>query len=224
MHVVVVEDHDALRDITATVLREEGYFVTDLAYAEDVDGIVDGSPIDIIVIDLNLPGEDGISLAKRLRKAHPLVGIIMMTARDSAKDMAIGYDSGADVYLVKPILPETLLSVIGSLQRRLHSTIEGQSAKLNQAENLLVGPKGDATLQEAETKLLTACMRAANCELEYGQVAKIFGMDEVGYNKKNLEVRIVRLRKKLKEVTAGKVNICSVRLKGYKLTKPLKIY
>ncbi|WP_135076664.1 response regulator transcription factor [Terasakiella sp. SH-1] len=224
MHIVIVEDHDALREMTATVLREKGYFVTDLAYAEDVDSILDGARIDIIVIDLNLPGEDGLSLTKRLRKAHPLVGIIMMTGRDTPKDMTVGYESGADIYLIKPLAPETLLSAIGSLQRRLHGRTQNQPITLSQSENQLNGPKGSVTLQEAETKLLTACMRAPNYELEYGQAANLLGMNDEEYNKKTLEVRVVRLRKKIKNAAGDKLDIRAVRLKGYKLTNSIEIF
>ena len=119
LHIVIVEDHESLREVTANVLSEAGYQVTAVAYAEDVDHLLKGQKVDLFILDLNLPGEDGLSLARRIRKVQPRVGIIMATARGSKDDMVNGYDSGADIYMTKPIAPEALLAAIDALGRRM---------------------------------------------------------------------------------------------------------
>jgi DNA-binding response OmpR family regulator len=117
LNVVVVEDHDVLREVTLDALRVQGYHVQGVDCAEAL-GDLPFQP-DLYIVDLNLPGEDGISLSRRLRAAQPEVGIIMTTARNSIAAKVEGYASGADIYLTKPCSLEELLAAVRSLARRL---------------------------------------------------------------------------------------------------------
>ncbi len=94
LNIIVVEDHDALRDITVEALRSQGHQVVGVESAEALNRVDADSAADLMVIDLNLPGEDGISLSRRLRAARPDMGIVMVTARTLSSDRARGYDSG----------------------------------------------------------------------------------------------------------------------------------
>jgi DNA-binding response OmpR family regulator len=93
-------------------LANKGHHVFGLSCAEELEDAVKGGATDVFILDLNLPGEDGISLAKRIRQAYPLVGIIMLTARSQAKEKVQGYESGADLYMTKPVDFEELCAAL----------------------------------------------------------------------------------------------------------------
>ena len=119
LNIVLVEDHDLLRTVTESVLKEAGHNILALGCAEEVDEALSGMNPDLYILDLNLPGEDGISLARRIRRSHPRVGIIMTTVRSEVTDRLDGYESGADIYLPKPTDPSELLAAAVALTRRL---------------------------------------------------------------------------------------------------------
>ncbi|MEY4757381.1 MAG: hypothetical protein RJA34_2279 [Pseudomonadota bacterium] len=118
LNILVVEDHDALREATVDTLRQQGHQVTGIDSAEALIGELAGVRFDVYVIDLRLPGEDGISLTRRLRQDQPDAGIILATARVLPQDRAAGLASGADIYLAKPLLPEDLQAAVAELSRR----------------------------------------------------------------------------------------------------------
>ena len=230
LNIVVVEDHDDLRELTCMALSHRGHQVVGLSCAEELEDEAGGGPVDVFVIDLNLPGEDGISLAKRLRHVYPLVGIVMLTARSQNKDKVLGYESGADLYMTKPVNIDELCAAMQSFARRRQATapnILGQDTANASALRLhklaLSGPGGEVRLSAAEADMLTAFARAPGGRLETWQLAQILDIEMANLNKASLEVRIVRLRKKLQDVgTAGMV-IEPIRNVGYQLCVSLQI-
>ena len=115
LNITVIEDHDALRAVTMEALRQQGHDVQGIDCAEALDDEVAGFHAQIFVIDINLPGEDGLSLARRIRKGNPSAGIIMASGRVHVDDRIAGYDSGADVYLPKPVAVEELLAAVTAI-------------------------------------------------------------------------------------------------------------
>ncbi len=116
--VLVVEDDQPIRASIRRALAYEGYAVTEAADGEKALDIVRMSPPDLILLDLNLPGIDGIEVCKRIREAGDAMPIIMITARDAVSDRVVGLDSGADDYLVKPFdLAELTARVRAALRR-----------------------------------------------------------------------------------------------------------
>lgn len=222
LNILLVEDHYSLRKVTSTVLREAGFFVIDLAHAEDVDAELVNHRIDIFILDINLLGEDGLSLARRLREAYPNAGIVMFTARSATLEVAEGYDAGADIYLTKPVATAVLISAVESLGRRLNLASVDNSLALNDQSLELSGSSGIVKLQNAEVNVLAAFARSAKHALETGEIALLFGMDEDDFSKSALEVRIARLRKKIKAASAD-ADIQSVRLQGYRLNQAIKV-
>lgn len=103
VRVLLVEDHDALREVVSETLERYACQVTGVDCAEAVCELPSRQVFDVAVLDLNLPGEDGLVLAQRLRAAQPALGIVMMTARREREDRLQGYQHGADVYLGKPV-------------------------------------------------------------------------------------------------------------------------
>jgi DNA-binding response OmpR family regulator len=119
LNILVVEDHDDLREATVTALDSLGYAAHGADCAETMDEMLSDLSPDVLLLDLNLPGEDGLSIARRLRGALPNMGIIMVTARNQGRDITNGYDSGADIYVTKPTSPEELHAAIQALARRM---------------------------------------------------------------------------------------------------------
>jgi DNA-binding response OmpR family regulator len=118
MHLLVVEDDRRIADFVAQGLRESGYSVS-VAYNGD-EGYLDAllNDYDLLVLDLTLPGMDGIGIARKLRAAHKTTPILMLTARDTEQDKILGLDVGADDYLTKPFSFGELLARVRALLRR----------------------------------------------------------------------------------------------------------
>ncbi|MFN4237242.1 MAG: response regulator transcription factor [Vogesella sp.] len=222
LNVVVVEDHDVLREVTMEALRVQGYHVYGVDCAEAL-GDLAVQP-DLFIIDLNLPGEDGISLARRLRSSQPEVGIIMTTARNSIAARVEGYASGADIYLTKPCSLEELLAAVRSLARRLHESREAaRTWWLHSDQQQLSGPAGVVPLTASEFALLAGLCRAPGRQLETWQMIELLGKRLEDYSKANLEVQLVRLRKKLVQAGCDSSALKAVRGQGYQLAVALAI-
>ena len=229
LSVVVVEDHDDLREVVVDVIASHGHHVVGLGCAEDMEDAVGALPIDILVVDLNLPGEDGLSLARRFRAAQPLAGVIICSARHTVEDKVKGYNSGADVYLQKPVASEELMAAINSISRRLLNQAPAVSLakpkhfSIETEKMLLAGPLGKVSLTDAETLLLTALAHAPSQRLETKQLLVLLNLEDSSHSKSAFEVRMVRLRKKMISVGADKLCIRAIRLQGYQLSTLLKI-
>lgn len=231
LSILVVEDHNDLRDSLVELLQTKGHQVLGLSCAEELDDGLGARLVDVLIVDLNLPGEDGFSLSKRFRTAHPHAGIIMVTARHKTADKVRGYDSGADIYLPKPVDPDELLAAVSAVSRKLPSHLPGQdSSTKSQPLRLSVmalrvdGPVGSEKLSDAEVAMITALARAPSHRMELWQLMQILGMSLDEHTKSTLEVRIVRLRKKLIAVGADRNCISNIRQVGYQLCAPIEIY
>jgi DNA-binding response OmpR family regulator len=226
LSIVLVEDNDDLRELTADALREEGHRVVALSCAEELEDQARGVAADVFLIDLNLPGEDGFSLSRRIRQVHPLVGIVIISARSDLQDKVVGYDSGADWYLPKPVPFAELSAALKSFARRrqaqqVDTFMPSGGLRLQQRE--LHGPVGNVRLTPAEENLLTALARAPSGRLENWQLLELFGLDSADVSKTSLEVRITRLRKKLSQVGAQGLCLESIRGIGYQLNVPVQV-
>ena len=226
LSIVLVEDNDDLRELTADALRAEGHRVVALSCAEELEDQSRGEAADVFLIDLNLPGEDGFSLSRRLRQAHPLVGIIIISARSDLQDKVVGYDSGADWYLPKPVPFAELSAALKSFARRhqaqrIETVTPAGTLRLQQRE--LHGPAGPVRLTASEETLLTAFARAPSGRLENWQLLELFGLDTADNSKASLEIRITRLRKKLIQAGAQGHSLESIRNVGYQLHVPVQV-
>lgn len=229
LNITVVEDHDALRNVTLEALRQQGHTVLGIASAEALDDEAARFPADLFIIDVNLPGEDGLSLSSRIRAGNPRAGIIMTTGRTLVKDRIDGYESGADVYLCKPVALEELLAAVSSVRRRVEfwharTRLENKDGfLLDTGAMTMSGPKGRVGASATDVRILSAFANSASHQLENWQLMELLGQTPDEYKKANLEVKIVRLRKKLQFVGAELGCIRSVRLVGYKLCVPIQI-
>lgn len=221
LKILLVEDNDELREATLAFLQSRGHFVRGVSAAEELGDVSGAFVPDVYVIDLNLPEEDGLSLVRRLRGGHPTVGIIITTARTQIGDKVHGYESGADIYMAKPVQPMELLAGITALGKRVKGHVPNDGAlRFHLGRLHLSGPRGDAELTGGEAMLLSALIRAPGHTLERWQLAEIVSDGNSARTEPSaamLEMRIARLRKKLAEVGAEPPAIKALRKQGYQL-------
>ncbi len=227
LNITVIEDHDALRAVTVEALRQQGHEVQGIPSAEALDCEAAGRGTDIFIIDINLPGEDGLSLSRRIRQHHPRAGIIMASGRTQVDDRVAGYESGADVYLSKPVALAELLAAVSSVNRRLDSAQPDELAAREPAfvvdsrSMLLQGPARAVVISRAELQMLSAFSASPGQQLEYRQLVELLGHAPDEFRKASLEVKMVRLRKKLIDAGAGARCLRAVRMVGYQVCVPL---
>ena len=222
--VALVEDDRLLREEIENHLTAHGFVVHAANSASALDDILARQAIDLYILDLNLPGESGLSLSlcKRLRQSMPGAGIVILTARVALNDRLAGYEmGGADIYLTKPVAPVELVLVLRSLGRRIKKVNVGQAWSLNLRDRTLTSPYSTDKLRltSREKTLLVALMQAENNTLESGVMCDLYGSDETDdlMSKHALEELVARLRKKLKTVmpTTAETPIKSVWGVGY---------
>jgi len=225
LKILLVEDNDALREATLAFLQRCGHYVREVASAEEVHDVEGGFVPDVYIIDLVLPAEDGVSLTRRLRAAHPGVGIIIVTALARIGDKVVGYRSGADLYLTKPLDPEELIASLESLGSRMRNTAPTPDTLLLRVANLkLTGRLGEVPLSAGEVTILSAFARAPGRSLERWQLLEVIGSDPSSQpSAGNMEMRLTRLRKKLTAVGAEPPAIKAVHKVGYTLCVPVML-
>lgn len=226
LKIAVVDDNDTLRDLLMSYLQQPGRKVFAADCGETLNQILEKHALDIVVLDLNLPYEDGLSIAKRLRQSHPELRIVMLTARVRPLDRTTGYDSGADVYLTKPTNIAELEAVIRNLAgRRVDSTDTGSHYVLNRQANVLTSPQQEQTVLTATESCLLeqlALAPAEGVETEY-LLSQLLRQAQGPLSRENLSVTISRLRKKIEPKSDGEALIQTVRNFGYRLRSPLRV-
>lgn len=220
MRVLVVEDEDALREQIGARLREEGYAV-DLA-ADGVDGsfMAREYPLDLAVIDLGLPGVDGLELIEDARARDKRYPILILTARNRWQQKVEGLEAGADDYLAKPFHMEELLARIRALLRRskgmAQSAVELGPVALDTSRQS-VAVNGEAVdLTAYEYRLIEYLMLHPGKVISKSELAEHVYEEDADRDSNVIEVFIGRLRKKLDP--DGRINpIETLRGRGYRL-------
>lgn len=224
LNIVVVEDHDALREVTVSALAGKGHHVIGIESAEALPEQKEINHVDMMLIDLNLPGENGFSLTQRIRNIYPDIGIIIVSANNLAEQKKQGYDHGADIYLTKPASLEEIHSAIQALSRRLKPHLAGtQQVVLHLQTMSLQKQETTIALNQHEIALLQALLRAPDQRLETWQLLEVVSDTHHEYSKASLEVLIVRLRKKIASLGTTDNPIRSLRNHGYQLCEPITV-
>ena len=222
---IVVEDNDTLRHELCDFLSEEGFVVRAADSGESLNQALRERFTDILLLDLNMAGEDGISIAKRIRIHSPQVGIIMLTGRVLSKDRVEGYQSGADVYITKPARPAELVAAIRNLSDRLKPVAVPIPWVLDTV-NLTLRYRLNAPIEltAGETKILKTLALNTSCvgHLELIESTATFDLTD-SISRASLEVLISRLRTKISGHTGPLNPIKSVRGMGYQLCIKIKI-
>jgi two-component system, OmpR family, response regulator len=225
-HILVVDDDREIRSLVSQFLRKHGFRVTDAADGRDMMQVLDGGRFDLVVLDLMLPGEDGLSLCRRVRAGSSLP-IIMLTAMGEETDRIVGLEMGADDYLPKPFNPRELLARIRAVLRRSGAeapepaeeaggtrVFEGWSLDLAKRE--LRAPDGTLVpLTAGEYDLLAAIVERPGRVLSRDQLLDLTrGRDAVPFDR-SIDVQISRLRRKLEPDPKEPQIIKTVRGGGY---------
>ena len=226
--IVVVEDYGILREELVHFLASSGFTAAGVNCGLGLNDWLSGQPLppDLAILDLNLPGEDGLQISRRLRSAYPAIGLVMLTARKSTSDQISGYESGADIYLTKPVCGEELSAALTSLYRRLKPR-SNDAWVLDLSHSLIRSPKGTIGAPSEHESALLECMARSPMHLANSAELLLLcspeGEKEVvkGY----LEVLLCRLRRKLAGLIldSDAPLIRAVRGRGYKLLIPLEI-
>ncbi len=231
--IILVEDNVDLCDDLSFQLEQKGYHVDAVGDAIALDKKVANQDYTIAILDIGLPGEDGLSIAKRLRKQQPKLGIIMLTARGEIDTKLHGFKNGADVYLVKPVDWRELDAVIESLHRRIQPTEEEEEStwKLIEAATILMTPSGESiSLTGMESLILTLLAKNAGIAITKAKLIKqVTGRRELSFDPRRLEVCMSRLRQKILNTDSSHSNndnnipFKSVRGVGYIFTQAILI-
>jgi DNA-binding response OmpR family regulator len=223
--VILVEDNISLREALEHHLVDAGFSIRGVGDGQELNQELAISRPDVIVLDLNLPDEDGISISKRVRLAYPTIGIVMLTARVRSIDRHEGYDSGADVYLTKPVNPSELTTVLQNLCRRISPQVDNQAWSLQLASLQLVSPAKEVIkLTVSEAKLVQELALSGEL-LSMSRLIEVFGDIDLPEptNKLRIEQVVSRVRRKMDVLLGGQPSIKAVTRLGYKLFVPVVI-
>lgn len=225
IRVALVEDNLDLLDEIAFNLRDEGLDVTACADGKALDRHLAHASVEVVVLDIGLPGEDGLSIARRLRNTQPHLGLIMLTARVTIRDRVLGMEEGADVYLCKPVDMRELVLVIRALVRRIGVEVAGHDAVscvLFPEDCKLRTPSGEhMELTHSEVLLLSRLARAPGGQATRRQLIEALGARYSDYDERRLEALISRLRRKLDPISLAGESLRAVRGIGYALAMRL---
>lgn len=221
-HILIVDDDNRVTNALRRTLAYEGYQVSITANGEGALSIVRTRPPDLVILDLMLPGIDGLEVCSRLRSAGDGIAVLMLTARDAVADRVAGLETGADDYLVKPFALEELLARVKALLRRrnppdiIREVLVFQDLELDTATRQAKRGNRLIDLSTTEFELLSIFMRNPRMVLTRSLLMdRIWGSDfEGGPNV--LEVYIGHLRTKLEQQSEKRL-IQTVRGAGYVL-------
>lgn len=225
---LIVDDDAELRDLLVRYLRNNGFDAVAVADGLAMERYLRGHPVDLVILDLMLPGKDGLAIARELRsEGGP--PIIMLTARGDEVDRIVGLEVGADDYLAKPFNARELLARIRAVLRR--RTPDTAAMRAGEGQAYLFGPyrldvkmhrllRGDTEvpLTAADFKLLCLFARHPNQLLSRDTLMDMLKGYERAPFDRSIDVRITRLRRKIEVSPAAQVFIRTVRGEGYMFT------
>ena len=223
LSLIVVEDNALLREEMVSLLTRPGWRADGVDCGEELNAWLQDHSPDIALLDVNLPCEDGYSIAARLRSSYPQLGIIMLSARVLRGERAAGYQSGADVYLTKPTSAGELMAVIENLARRLPAAdahAHEDHVELCRSSGLLQSDQGlSCQLTAAEARVLEALILAPQrvADVEY-LLTQARPRDGSALSKETLAVMMSRIRSKCKQALGLDNIVVAHRGVGYGLS------
>jgi len=227
--IMIVEDEVAIREFEAINLKRVGYTVVEAGSGEEALDIYDNDPegFDIALLDISMPGMDGFTLCKELRKRSETLGIIMLTARTQEMDKISGLMIGADDYITKPFSPTELLARVDSLHRRVEMYAPKVTTSLSDDITL-----GEFTLNLRRRTLLKNGENIELTQVEFQMIEYFFGNPDVALDRtdilnkvwgsnyfgeeKIVDVNIRRLRMKVEDNPSDPKHLVTVWGMGYK--------
>jgi len=220
--ILTVEDDERIRTAVRLALEDEGWDVIEADTGEDALALFRHDTVDVVLIDIMLPGIDGFEVCRSIRRASD-VPIVMVTARDDTHDVVAGLEAGADDYLTKPFAPKELSARIRALLRRARTTEPGVT-HLTFGGLEIIPEEGRVTLDEQEVHLTkTEFKLLVELASSPGRVfsrevllERVWGYDYFG-DGRLVDVHVRRLRTKIESDAANPRHVVTVRGLGYKL-------
>jgi DNA-binding response OmpR family regulator len=224
-HVVIVDDEPDLRETVREYLLSHGYAVSAVADGAALRELLSRRPVDLAILDIGLPGEDGLSLARFLRGQGP-VGIVMLTASAATVDRVVGLEVGADDYVAKPFEPRELLARVRSVLRRatagpapravLGREVRFGRCRLNLDSRKLYDAAGaEVPITGMEFDLLEVLARHPDLVLSRDRLLDLAHRKDAVPFDRSIDTRIARLRAKIEDDPAAPRTIRTVRGVGY---------
>lgn len=222
---LVVDDDDEIRELLCDYLTETGYHVLAAANGRDMWALLETHTVHLVVLDVTLPGEDGLSLCRRLQ-GSPELGVIMLSAKGTTLDRIIGLEVGADDYLPKPFEPRELVARIKAVMRRPGKvesiaspspTLERFAGySLDHVRRQLLPPDGPAlTLPRSDYRVLCDLLASHHRVLSRDQLTRSAMGRDYHPDDRSVDMCISRLRQHLKHGLDGVVQILTIRNEGY---------
>lgn len=230
-HLLVVDDDSEIRALLCDYLAANGYAVSVAANGTEMRRVLAAAPIRLVVLDVMLPGEDGLALCRQLR-AEGELPVLLLTALGSETDRVVGLELGADDYVTKPFSPRELLARIRVILRRARQaapTAEPRIShfsgwQLQHAGRQLISPAGIAiALSLAEYRLLRVLLDHANQVLSRDQLLDLTRGREAAPFDRSVDMLISRLRQRLADDARGPGLIRTVRNEGYMLCSNVQL-
>jgi len=230
--ILIVDDDPGIRDVVSDFLGKHGYRVETTADADEMERALERGPVDLIVLDVMLPGEDGLAICRRLSASEAAPSIIMLSAIGEDTDRIVGLELGADDYLAKPCNPRELLARVRAVLRRaehrntsgaLGAGCEFAGWRLDLVRRELRSPPGVVVnLSSGEFSLLRAFVERPQRVLTRDQLLEFARGPESDAFDRAIDVQISRLRRKLDDDGGGHDLIRTIRNEGYMFTAKVK--
>ena len=232
-HILVVDDARDIREPLVRYLKESGYRASAADGAAAARRAMRTSGIDLVILDIMMPGEDGLSLCRSIRETSG-IPVIMLTARGEELDRIVGLEVGADDYVAKPFNPRELLARVGAVLRRTNTLpprLRGPSAEryrfgewiFNAAQREIVGPDGLALpLSSGEFKLLMAFLERPKVALSREQLLDLTKGRDAEVFDRSIDNQVSRLRRKIEQDPKNPRYIKTVWGGGYMFTSDVE--
>ena len=216
-HILVVDDDDRIRELVREYLEDKKFIVTTARNADDAKKKIKIIKFDILILDIMMPGESGLSLTKELKKNNP-IPIILLTAKDETHDRIEGLELGADDYLGKPFEPKELLLRIKNILNKTKKPVFSNEIYIG---NVLVNLKKFNIKKNNKIKKINPQERKI-LEKMLETPGKIFSRDDIGKiinisKERTIDVMVTRLRKKIESNQKNPKYLQTIRGEGYVL-------
>lgn len=225
--IALVEDYAPQREELELLLKLEGFEVFGVDSGATLDLLLFKTSVDLVVLDLTLPGEDGLSIAARIRKSYPEIRIVILTGRVRGLDKVEGYEAGADIYLTKPQRPREILAVIRSITRRIGPTEPFKPTlgwRLSPQEVSITSPRGEVIpLSHRQVELIKRFHLAPKQFLDSFALLEHFELPATKEGKLQVARIVSRLRLRIQPHTSGATCIKAQRQDGYQLCIDIEI-
>ncbi|PLX60986.1 response regulator [Sedimenticola selenatireducens] len=235
IRVLAVDDDSRLRKILQSYLEEEGFYSLSAKDGDEMKEILSSQSVDLVILAVMLPGDDGLSLARKLRTQYS-IPIIMLSAKGKDIDRIIGLEVGADDYISKPFNPRELIARIRAVLRRTEDNKDQNNHPPTNIHNYRFGPflldtvmhtlyRNDQQVQltTADYKLLSIFLKHSNKVLNRDHLLDLLkGYEHVPFDR-SIDQRIFRLRQKIEENPADPRYIRTIWGEGYILSVPVEV-